>query len=414
MNKHTKILAWGDYCCYTGFANVMSNIFCRLINDVHLDVIGINYDGRPDYDHNRFPGRVWPAQSMSRHYFDAYGVEKLLDRLTNGSYDTLFILNDPFVVDKVMSRILSIRAQTKKEFKIVYYYPLDTYPLTSWIRESVALADYPVAYTSFAYRASVHLVPELDGKLLSIPHGIDFHDYYYRFSGDKQVYGWRRKLTRDHPEKYLLVNVNRNTPRKDIHRSLMVLSELKTMGVDVMLYLHCSPQDLGGDFTIIAQWLGLQEGIDYTYPHDLTPSKPYSINAMNCIYNAADAVITTSLGEGWGFSLTEAMATKTPVVAPCHTSINEIIDDERGFGVKTGDTSSLWRVIENDNMVLRPLTNVEDMASVIRFMIFRPGETQRIAENGYSWVRNLGWDQIVERQWKPLLLKDGRGNNSLH
>jgi glycosyltransferase involved in cell wall biosynthesis len=392
----------------------MSNIFKRL-NGVELDVIGINHDGRPDYDRERFPGRVWPARSIAGKYpIDVYGMQKLIDRIEQDDYDILFILNDPFVVDKVMPEILKSRVTKlpSKRFDIVFYYPLDTTPLVSWIRESVAHADCPVAYTDFGYKRSIMAVPELENKLKIIPHGIDTHDFHPIPPDDQRVISMRNQLTHGR-DTTLLLNVNRNTPRKDIHRSLMVLSKLKERGENVMMYLHCSPRDLGGDFTIIGQWLGLQEHVDYVYPHDLDPVYGYSVEDLNLIYNASDILINTSLGEGWGYSITEAMATCTPVVAPSHSSLTEIVG-QRGSLVKAGVTDSEWIVLPGDNMVLRPLTNVEEMATQIQWVMRSPNLVQERTQKAFEWVNELNWDLLVEKQWKPILQKDTHGNHTFH
>ena len=47
---------------------------------------------------------------------------------------------------------------------------------------------------------------------------------------------------------------------------------------------------------------------------------------MRSLYGAADLLLTTSLGEGWGLPVTEALACGTPVVVPMHTSLMEIGD----------------------------------------------------------------------------------------
>jgi glycosyltransferase involved in cell wall biosynthesis len=405
----TRILAWGDYCAYTGFSNVMSNIFSRL-PDIELDVIGINYDGRPDYDHGRFPGRVWPARSIAGKYpIDIYGVQKLYDRLENDDYDRLFILNDPFIVDKVIGEVLKIRATKlpSKRFEIVYYYPLDTTPIVSWIREAVLPVDVPVTYTEFAYKGSIMAVPELDNKLRIIPHGVNVNDFYYVPKDDLCVKRMRDQLTHGR-DTFLLVNINRNTPRKDIHRSLMVLAELKRKNENVMMYLHCSPRDIGGDFTVIAQWLGLQEHVDYTYPHDLDPIYGYSVEDLNLIYNSADAVFTTSLGEGWGLSITEAMATKTPTVVPLHSSFKDFSTHGLTWFCRAGYSDSEWIVLPNDSMVLRPLTNINDMGKAIQLLKINYGdpiETNR-TRKAHDWVMNLDWNKVVSEQWRPLLINE--------
>ncbi|NCY12365.1 MAG: glycosyltransferase, partial [Burkholderiaceae bacterium] len=45
------------------------------------------------------------------------------------------------------------------------------------------------------------------------------------------------------------------------------------------------------------------------------------------MYNASDLYVTTTLGEGWGLTLTEAMATRTPVICPISTSFIEMTDN---------------------------------------------------------------------------------------
>ena len=55
MNK-TRVLAWGDYACSTGFGTVMKNIMSELhkSGQYEIDVVGVNYDGGP-YDTNKWP-----------------------------------------------------------------------------------------------------------------------------------------------------------------------------------------------------------------------------------------------------------------------------------------------------------------------------------------------------------------------
>ena len=53
-------------------------------------------------------------------------------------------------------------------------------------------------------------------------------------------------------------------------------------------------------------------------------------DALVGLYNAADLYLTTSLGEGWGLGVTEAMSCHTPVAMPKHTSLDEIGYDAGG------------------------------------------------------------------------------------
>lgn len=400
----TKMLVWSDYCASTGFANVMSNILRRLDpEEFEIDVVAVNYRGDPNYDRERFPGKIYPAISSNiKPYDDMWGRQKLLDLLREGSYDTLFMLQDVNVADKIMHLVNQVRKNYGKKFKTVYYFPIDSPPHMKWIKNSVSMVDIPVAYTRYGYECASMSDPKLEHRLLKIPHGVDLYDFYFIEDRDsvQQYRQWHFPATIG---KFLLLNVNRNQPRKDIPRSLLLLHELKKTRDDVAMFLHMSNGDIGGDLTPVANQLGLKLGVDYFMPEGLT-ADGFSIELLNMIYNMSDAVISTSLGEGWGLSLTEAMATRTLVIAPDHSAISEILAHDRGILVKAGDRASLWTVINNDNMVLRPLTNVEDMADKISMLIdfaHRPSKGVMI-DRAYDWVIELDWNDIIE-QWKPLL-----------
>ena len=84
MSK-TRVLAWGDYACSTGFGTVMKNIMGNLYStdNYDLDIVGVNYDGGP-YDTAKWPGTLWPAISALRTqgpYGDVFGRQVFLDLL---------------------------------------------------------------------------------------------------------------------------------------------------------------------------------------------------------------------------------------------------------------------------------------------------------------------------------------------
>src|SRR6185437_13411207 len=91
-----RVLAWGDYCCNTGFGTVMSNI--EATGEFEIDIVGINYDGDP-YDHDFWKGTVYPAMRGSIQqgaYADVFGRQRVLDLLGTNDYDVLFMVQDTF------------------------------------------------------------------------------------------------------------------------------------------------------------------------------------------------------------------------------------------------------------------------------------------------------------------------------
>lgn len=402
-NDKIKILALGDYCCSTGFATVMSNIMSELnaTGRYDIDVIGINFDGNPDYDTSRFPGRVWPAVSalqMAGPYGDPYGRQRFLDRLGMGIYDVVFILQDTFIVQELIGPMLETYNQIDKKFKVVYYFPFDATPKKEWVDKVVCNVDYPVAYTEYAKNEALKFMPELAQKLDVIYHGTNIADFY-PIEKQEEIDHFRETYFAGKTKgRFLLTNVNRNQSRKDIVRNFMILAELRKRGYDSpMLYLHMQHDDQGGNILVMADHFGFKIGEDYILPNQqgFSAQWGFPVEVLNFIYNSSDAILSTTLGEGWGLSITEAMATKRPMIAPDHTSITEMMADGRGHLVKAGANPSMWMQKELDNERLRPLMDVEDAADKICALV--DGKAPDTTKKAYDWVQNLTWQKICER-----------------
>lgn len=404
-----KILAWGDYCCSTGFATVMSNIMMELeaTGRYEIDVIAINYSGDP-YNKERFPGNVWPAMpgvmAGAGSYGDVYGRQRVLDRIGTGEYDVLFMVNDTFIVQEFYKQIQETKEAVEKlvgkTFRTVHYFPIDAPPKPDWA-ELVAQMDFPVAYTNYARDEIAKYQPQLK-EMPVIYHGTNLKDFF-PITDKKEIAAFRNHFFKGKADdRFLITNVNRNQSRKDTVRNLMVLQELKNRGLNPYMYLHMQHSDAGGNILVMAEQFGLNVEEDFGVPNPaiFSANQGLPIEAVNWIYNASDAVFTPTLGEGWGLSLTEAMATKTPIIAPANTSINEILADGRGILIPCGDTPSNWIVKEMDNERMRPLMNVMAAADAIEKLM--KGEELSDLQAAWEWVQKLSWGAIA-KQWVPII-----------
>lgn len=403
-NKKIRILAWGDYCCGTGFGTVMRNIMQNLhaTGKYEIDVLGINYGGDP-YDAEKWPGKVYPAMpgpmSMVPGYNDVYGRQRLLDLMGSGDYDVVFMLQDTFIlaeiIDKVTETQQLLAQRGMRSFKTVYYFPIDATPKKEWAEKVVAAVDYPVAYTKYARDQVAKFMPDLEHRCKIIYHGTNLEDFY-PVEDKKAVADFRKAYWHGRADdRFLLVNINRNQPRKDVMRTLLVLKELKERGHNPLLYLHMQHSDVGGNVFVMAEQLGLQNEEDLLCPHPniFSANQGIPIERVNMIYAAADAVITTTQGEGWGLSVTEAFATKTPVIAPDHTSLHEIAGDNRAYLIPAGDEPGAFSVQQNDMERIRPLMNVNKAADAIEKIM--KGELPDI-EAAYTWAKELEWKKLCK------------------
>lgn len=420
----------------TGFGHVCKEILGTLYDTGYYDfeIVGINHDGSP----HDLPYRIHPAFNglmPNAAYRDVYGKQKFLDLLGEGRADLVFIIQDTFQIEAqgFGKRIAETNnaLPADKKFAWIFYFPIDATPKQSWIDGSVMMANHPVAYTNYAYEEVLKLytvgedslleesvktinaekLEMLKGSMNIIYHGINTTNFFPVSAEEKAEL--KRQFWADKKDKFVFINVNRNQMRKDIYRTMLAFKKLldkrRANGKDdVYLYLHCNVFDgSGANILEVAKQIQLVEGEEFGFPRPETfsTSKGYGIEVINHLYNASDAMVTTTLGEGWGLSLSEAMAVKIPVIAPDHTSVPEILgktlngNAERGFIVKTSDSF----VQNDDNSRIRPITDVDDMVEKMNFVVENRDKLQGMVDRAYHWVKELEWSgERIGGAWRAL------------
>jgi glycosyltransferase involved in cell wall biosynthesis len=401
-----KLLGWHDYACQTGFGNVARNIMQNLqaTGDFEIDVVGINYDGDP-YDTEQWVGKIYPAmrgRMAQGVYADVFGRQRVLDLLATNDYDVLFMIQDTFVTKDYIEQLLETCNATNT--KIVYYYPLDSTPQDNWITDVVSKVDFPITYTQYAKTESLKVDPALTSRLEVIYHGTNLDDFH-PVKGDREAF--RNAYFKGAADgKFVIMNLNRNQPRKDVLRSLLIQAELKQRDAGTLLYLHMAGVDVGGDIDEWAKQLGLEKGVDYIYPENFGDGVPLAL--VNQLYSAVDCLLTTTHGEGWGLSLTEAMATKLPIVAPDVTSISEILANNRGILVPSGQTLNDWYTQgHGDNNRLRPLMDVQAAADAIQKI--QEGALPDFA-GAYDWAVAQDWGTI-SKQFEAIIRRAAKSKS---
>lgn len=402
-----RVLWLSDFGCITGFAQVAHNICSQLLrtNNYQIDVIGINYYGMPNDWMNYYPNiRLLPAAHISRG--DLFGRQGFLDLLGSGRYDLAFTLQDTFNMEPIAQKIIETRnallSQNQKGFKWIYYYPIDARPKENWIRNAAALADYPVSYTEYGKRESLSFVPEMASKIRVIPHGIEPSNFH-KIDDKELLKKFRSEFFVGNADgKFLVTNVNRNQPRKDMARTMQIFRLFKNQVPEALLYLHMNAYDVAYNLHEVARNFDLIPDKDYIIPKNFREDVGTSTDILNAIYNVSDLIMTTTLGEGWGLSITEAMAAGTPVIAPNHTSLTEMIGEDRGTLVTAGKRISDWVVLSMDNERLRPLVDVAEYVDKMVKIRNDRKEALRLSNNAYEYVhKNLTWD-IVGKKWVSL------------
>jgi D-inositol-3-phosphate glycosyltransferase len=401
-----KVLGLFDYGCSTGFGQVASNIMQRLnaTGKYEITVVGINYDPVNDIDLERWPGKIIPAISLGNmNAPDVYGRQKFLNELGKGVYDLVFIIQDTFIIQSIIPQVVETFEAIQHKFATIMYYPIDATPKKDWIEECVDKIQFPVPYTNYAKTETVKVLPDVESKLCKpIYHGTNLKDFFY-IHDRQDVANFKKDYFKGKADgKFVITNINRNQPRKDIMRTMQIFADLKQRGHDdIFLNLHMSHSDVGGNVLVMADHFGLKLAEDYCLPHPkaFDPNQGLPIEVINYLYNASDVLLTTTLGEGWGLSITEAMATKTPVVAPANTSLNEILADGRGCLIDSGASSSMWFSLgQQDNERLRPLMDVGQAVDALERI--KKGDLPDV-DAAQAWAQKYSWDEVC-KDWQQV------------
>jgi glycosyltransferase involved in cell wall biosynthesis len=422
-----RVLWYSDTpTCASGFGQVARNLLRLLGSTGHYDIVVLGINQYDYYDRDEFPYRIheaMPAGDLAPQ--DPFGRQRLLDLLATGQFDLLFTLQDTFIMESIARAIVDLRCAivaenqhgqtTRRTFRWIYYFPVDSHPKESWIRDAALMADYPVCYTQWGKEQcelvarnglrSSDLKPGDLERIQVIYHGVNPHDFF-PVEEDPAIDAFRTQcFGRTHDSGFLVINVNRNQPRKDLAKSLAAFSMFHQQHPDTFLYMHCQAHDVGGDLLEMARnFPNLHFMKNWGLPDTRTFRALYGIpkHALNVVYNAADVVVSTTLGEGWGLSYSEAMATKTLVIAPDNTSSREIVGqhEERGLLYACGDHPGAFVALANDNERLRPLANVTALAEQLSWAYTHRAAAAQKAARGYEWVRALSWEgDAVGRAW---------------
>lgn len=399
--KKIQVLVWADSpAVITGFGIVCKNILKPLWDTGLYDftIIGINQIDY--YDRILFPYKIYHAENNPTG--GQLGGQRIPEFLAKGKYDIVLTFQDLSAIAEVSNWIKKMfaRLPQKQRFSWIAYFPVDSPPEKNWVQET-AKADVVATYTKYGFRECVKLVPGIKKKLRIVPHGINL----------KNFYPLKKELVEEFKNQYLkckgqflILNVNRNMPRKDWDRTFRVFSLFKKQFPESKLYTLTVLKDWGGDLYRIAKNYNIRVGKDWLFPARSGTFHGIPVEQLNVIYNAADVLISTTRGEGWGMSITEAMATKTPILVPRNTSLPELIGEEeqRGYLCKCGSTSSEWGMFLKDAERIRPLVNVDDMVFKLRWIYTHQKEAKKKAEIAYKWVRNLDWPSISKKHWQPI------------
>ena len=376
-----KVLWYGDACCNTGFARVTHSVLDHLYKDHEVCVVGINATGDP---HNH-PYSVFPAGNINCP--DRFGIARLPEILQKAKPDIVICCQDIWVVNNVWERIQFLQNDLK--FKFLAYFPTDSEAYLPDMLRNMTAWDMCLTFTipSANKILASGVQPRRFGVL---PHGVDIS----KFSpGDKTQARKNLGLPED---KFIVLNANRNQPRKRIDLTIEAFVEFSKGRPDTMLYLHMSAKDLGWDVIGMFRQAMTISGQD---PENRLILTSQNINygdappdsLLENVYRAADVGINTADGEGWGLVSFEHAACKRPQIVGNHTACKDIWEKSAQL-INVG--TYVW---DKDLTVKRGVIDTRHAAGLLRDLYEDRGLYEHTAEACYAVTQRpeYRWENVA-------------------
>lgn len=318
----------------TGFSLVNRHIADALRDVCELTFVASSHWGHPDdatrgYTIVPCPTGVTVPQQRN--------LENAMRLLEARDWDIFLYQGDIGANDDIIRKAIQIALEDPSK-GTVYYVPMDVDETTPETFDIANACHVPIFYTQRGADIAMKLQPALAGKVSVLGLGTDPQTF---FPLSKEERRYQRKRIFDlEDDRFLVINVNRNQMRKDLARTMSYFHRFHRDNPHSMLYLHSVVQDYGGNLMLQAKMVGMdlfKSPCEIAFS-GLDLSRPFSQADLNNMYNCADALVSTSYGEGWGLATTEAMCAGCPVVVPFNTANIDILgpESERGWGMTTG------------------------------------------------------------------------------
>jgi glycosyltransferase involved in cell wall biosynthesis len=317
------------------------------------------------------------------------------------------VRNDIEIFNEMGEHLLNVKKEKRKEnrknFKSIVYFPIDSEPRPVDLK-ILNFFDEVITYTEYAKNVMKSLTTEANSKKIKvIPHGCNTNEFYPLTIEEKLQAKLELLGDAGNEETYLFGSVNRNSARKDLASVILGFATFKHKNqANAVLYLHCNPLDPSGiNIFRLCERVGLRTGVDVLLPKDFSENKGCDNVQLNRIYNAFDCFITTTTAEGWGLTVVEAMATKTLVICPKHTSLTEITND--------GDLTLNFMFMQptvyvNDFEKIRFACNPNEVNTLLGVAYNLKNDEQELQDavtqkidRAYEKVKGMKWENIAKQ-----------------
>ncbi len=251
--------------------------------------------------------------------------------------------------------------------------------------------DLSIAMSEYGRR-----VCEANGvRAAMIPNGVDVRTFTPPADKDaaKRAMGWEGQ--------FVVLCDARNYLRKMLPRTLECFRRFAAGKPDVLLHLHCDPDDPWSrlwkyhyDLRADIELLGLTGRVRLT-PGFSMKDGGLSLAQLAAFYQGADVHLLTSMSEGFGLPTLQAAASGVVPMAGAHTANTELVTGH-------GEALRIRRFLRDDCGVQQGLVDIDDAVRALNRLYDDRALLRAKARASRQFAEAYAWDRIVAK-WDALL-----------
>jgi glycosyltransferase involved in cell wall biosynthesis len=277
------------------------------------------------------------------------------------------------------------------------YYPIDGDRGENRLPEDwinlLKTIDIPIAMSRYGAQVS-----QANGVgAACIPLGVDSRVFHPPQSKE------RAKQALGYDGRFVILSDARNQPHKQLPRTLEIFRRFAADKDDVLLHLHCDPEDPLTRSPVYCYDLRSEIAeLDLTSKVRITAgmsmSGGLSLAELAKLYQAADVHLLASLGEGFGLPTLQAAATGVVPMAPDYSANSELVREH-------GEAIRVHHFWADQFGVRRAFIDMDDATSHLEQLYQDRSRLAAKAQAAYCFAKGYDWQHVVSR-WHDLLQRE--------
>jgi D-inositol-3-phosphate glycosyltransferase len=304
-----RILWVGDAVASTGFAKNTHHIcdaFHAAGYEVHI--LGVNYYGDP----HSHPYNIYPASPGGSFL----GFNRIKGMVQTIQPAIVFLQTDPWHVPNY------IDAMGEHSMPVVGVIAIDGLNPKGALLNSL---DHVIFWTKFAQEQAENTGYVGPSSVIQLGVDRDIYKPMRREDARKAFHFDEMLAKRGYaPDTFIVGCVGRNQWRKRLDLTIQYFAEFVHRVNNAVLWMHVNPcANDAWELQDLARYFGVQKQV--LIPQlKATGLAGVPEKQLAVLYSCLDVLLTTTMGEGFGLPIFEAMACQVPVIAPRWSALGEL------------------------------------------------------------------------------------------